>query len=280
MNLKKHLYTVAHSEAFTIVITILIIINCILISVELDRPSPTVHLTQKVILYLFLMEIFIRWFGRSSNQEYLGNGWNYFDILLVSLSFIPESLLSNPELVTSLRILRVFRVFRLIKAFPELQIITKVLLRSIASLSSVCLLMLIVMYVYSIIAVILFRGQSEVITGVGAVGDPFGSVLEAMFSMFRVLTGEDWTDLRYDLLVNNDPSNHFLITIFFVSFYILAAFLLINLVVGAVCNNYDSVMQDHTSEDVLEPSSHDQDILTQITEIKKQLERIDRKIDS
>jgi len=60
--------------------------------------------------------------------------------------------------------------------------------------------MLIVLYLYSIIGFIMFRGQSEVITGIGAVKDP--SVPESMFSMFRVITGEDLTDLRYDLLDN------------------------------------------------------------------------------
>lgn len=62
--------------------------------------------------------------------------------------------------------------------------------------------MLIVLYLYSIIGFIMFRGQSEVITGIGAVKDPFVSVPESMFSMFRVITGEDLTDLRYDLLDN------------------------------------------------------------------------------
>ena len=66
--------------------------------------------------------------------------------------------------------------------------------------------------------VILFRGKSQVVTGIGNAGDPFGNVLEAMFSMFRVLTGEDWTDLRYDLLVGQSEQGQFLITTFFVSF--------------------------------------------------------------
>ena len=35
----------------------------------------------------------------------------------------------------------------------------------------------------------------------------------------------------------------------FVSFYVIAAFLLINLVVGAVCNNYDTVVQDYHEND-------------------------------
>ena len=137
----------------------------------------------------------------------------------------------------------------MLKAFPELQVIAKVLLRSILSLIYVCALVLLAVYLYAVMGVILFRGKSEVITGVGAIKDPFASVPEAMFSMFRVLTGEDWTDLRYDLLNNESIVYDGMVTFFFLSFFILSAFLLINIVVGAVVNNYDQVMAEDKGKD-------------------------------
>ncbi len=117
--------------------------------------------------------------------------------------------------------------------------------------------MLIVLYLYSIIGVIMFRGQSEVITGIGAVKDPFVSVPESMFSMFRVITGEDWTDLRCDLLDNLTGFHDvvvsffvvsfFFVSFFFVSFFVISAYLLVNIVVGAVVSTYDQVMEDTAS---------------------------------
>lgn len=112
--------------------------------------------------------------------------------------------------------------------------------------------MLIVLYLYSIIGVIMFRGQSEVITGIGAVKDPFVSVPESMFSMFRVITGEDWTDLRCDLLDNltgfhDVVVSFFFVSFFFVSFFVISAYLLVNIVVGAVVSTYDQVMEDTAS---------------------------------
>ena len=215
MNIKLALHQITCARWFTLFITFLIVVNCLLISVELDYPNPLVIRIQEIIVYLFLIEILVRWFGRKNNSEYFSDKWNYFDVFLVDLAFVPEDAIKNPELLTSLRILRVFRVFRLIKAFPELQIVSRVLFRSISSLTSVCFLMMIIMYLYSIMGVILFRGKSQVVTGIGNAGDPFGNVLEAMFSMFRVLTGEDWTDLRYDLLVGQSGQGQFLITTFF-----------------------------------------------------------------
>lgn len=278
MNIKLALHQITCARWFTLFITFLIVANCLLISVELDYPNPLVIRIQEIIVYLFLIEILVRWFGRKNNSEYFSDKWNYFDVFLVALAFVPEDAIKNPELLTSLRILRVFRVFRLIKAFPELQIVSRVLFRSIYSLTSVCFLMMIIMYLYSIMGVILFRGKSQVVTGIGNAGDPFGNVLEAMFSMFRVLTGEDWTDLRYDLLVGQSEQGQFLITTFFVSFYVIAAFLLINLVVGAVCNNYDTVVQDYHENDNHNEEEAEAEvvILEKLNEISSRLSQLEK----
>lgn len=235
--------------AFDYAITLLIIVNSILIGVELDYEHALVRFLQDIILFVFTLEIAARWIGKSSAKEYLQSGWNWFDIFLVAIAYVPESLIDNNELLLAFRILRVFRVVRLLKAFPELQVIAKVLLRSILSLIYVCALVLLAVYLYAVMGVILFRGKSEVITGVGAIKDPFSSVPEAMFSMFRVLTGEDWTDLRYDLLNNESIVHDGMVTFFFLSFFILSAFLLINIVVGAVVNNYDQVMAEDKGKD-------------------------------
>ena len=34
--------------------------------------------------------------------------------------------------------------------------------------------------------------------------DPYGSLDEAMFTLFRTLTGDDWTDLRYNLITAHE----------------------------------------------------------------------------
>ena len=77
--------------------------------------------------------------------------------------------------------------------------------------------------------------------------DPFGTLDEAFFTLFRELTGEDWTDIRYNLvtasqygLVKVSPA---IITGYHVVWFILSAFLLLNLVVGAIVNNYQEVME-------------------------------------
>lgn len=78
--------------------------------------------------------------------------------------------------------------------------------------------------------------------------DPFGNISEGIFTLFRALTGEDWTDLRYNLITASDLEvidvHPTVITCYFVSWFCIAVFLLLNLVTGAVINNYQVAMAE------------------------------------
>ena len=86
--------------------------------------------------------------------------------------------------------------------------------------------------------------------------DPYGSLAESSFTLFRALTGDDWADLRYNLvkahefgLTKMPPT---VVTVFHVVWFILAAFLLLNLVVGAIVNNYQVIMEENRKKKALE----------------------------
>lgn len=240
MDFKK----IVQSKWFSNFITIVIMVNALLIGVQTEIESVIVNNIQHFILGIFIVEIFIRWFGKESFKEYANNYWHWFDIIIVAVALIPTSVFSDGAALSALRVIRVFRVIRMFKAFPELQLLVKVLLRSFQSVYYACLLLLVFMYMYSVIGVTLFRDLTTVETAHSYDVDPFGNILEAFFSLFRVTTGEDWTDLRYDLMVE---TSSFLINTYFISWYVLSAFLLINIVFGAIINNYEVVYSEEAA---------------------------------
>ena len=232
---------IANSNLFSNFIVAIIIINAILIGVQTEVDNSLINSVQHTILVIFILEIFIRWFGKESVNEYISNYWNWFDIAIVLIALIPTSLFADGAALSALRVARVFRVIRMFKAFPELQLLVKVLLRSFHSVYFACLLLLVFMYMYSVIGVTLFRDVTTVVTAHSATIDPFGNVIEAFFSLFRVTTGEDWTDLRYDMI---ESTSYYLVNIYFISWYVLSAFLLVNIVFGAIINNYEVVYSE------------------------------------
>ena len=237
---------IIHSQKFSNFIYAVILLDATLIGVETFYEAQWLNNLQSVILTIYVIELILRFIGKNSTKEYFYDPWNYFDIFVVIISFIP-----NGSSLSILRSLRVLRVLRAIRTIPELRLISNVLIKSITSLSYTGIFFGIFTYIYAVIGVTLFKFQHYAGSAYQAANngypDPYGNLSEAYFTLFRILTGEDWTDLRYLLLQHSDYSP-FVITTYHVSWMIISSFLLINLVVGAVINNYETIIQQEKEE--------------------------------
>lgn len=232
------------SKIFDNFIMLVIILNAVLIGVETEFTNYYIHLTQLSCLGIFTVEVFVRFLAADKPKDYFNDGWNMFDLVLVLVGYVPTSAFTGASFITVFRILRVFRVLRLVKTMPELKIIVEVLIKSVKSLTYTALLFFIFMYLYAIIGVQLFRMPVPPDVGV----DPYENIFEAFFTLFRILTGEDWTDLRYNLLGDANPLPDWVVTTYHTTWMILSAFLIINLIVGAIVNNFDEVMNEKRAQ--------------------------------
>lgn len=256
---------VTSNRLFELLIVVVILINSTLIGVETYTANETIALIQKVILGIFTVEIVMRYIAADSNRRFFSSGWNIFDFFLVLIGYIPESMMPNSSMAMALRVLRVFRVLRLLRTCDEIKLIIAVLIKSMSALFYNLAFFLIFLYLFAIIGVSLFRlPQAESLSPADRAKfellletaphaptnspEPYGSLHESMFTLFRVMTGDDWTDVRYNLLTAREcgllrvPRS--VITLYHVSWFIISAFLLLNLVVGAILNNYQIVMQE------------------------------------
>ena len=256
---------IAYNKGFELFITGIIILNSVLIGVETYTDNLTVKMIQQGILYIFTFEILMRFIAAKSIKEFFCDGWNVFDLTLVLIGYIPETLFASASMMTALRVLRVFRILRLLRASKEIKLIVTVLVKSMTSMFYNLILFLIFVYLYAIAGVSMFRlpdpstleGEQlanyeklmEVAPNAPSNSpDPFGDLGEAIFTLFRELTGEDWTDLRYNHITASEYGlihvNSTVITTYHVSWFCLAAFLLLNLVTGAVINNYQIAIDE------------------------------------
>ena len=263
--IKKLASLIAYNKGFELFITGIIILNSVLIGVETYTDNLTVKMIQQGILYIFTFEILMRFIAAKSIKEFFCDGWNVFDLTLVLIGYIPETLFASASMMTALRVLRVFRILRLLRASKEIKLIVTVLVKSMTSMFYNLILFLIFVYLYAIAGVSMFRlpdpstleGEQlanyeklmEVAPNAPSNSpDPFGDLGEAIFTLFRELTGEDWTDLRYNHITASEYGlihvNSTVITTYHVSWFCLAAFLLLNLVTGAVINNYQIAIDE------------------------------------
>ena len=265
MSLKQFCKKVTTNRIFEWVISIVIVVNSILIGVEFTNHSPVIATIQAVILGIFTIEIIMRYIASDSNKEFFSGGWNIFDLSLVIIGYIPASLFGGGSMMMAMRILRVFRVLRLLRSAKELKLIISVLIKSLKTIFYNIILFLIFIYLFALIGSVLFKlPNPQDLKGEELVKyeqfiekapnaptnspDPFGSIGESMFTLFRELTGEDWTDIRYNHITAYEcgviSTSPMVTTLFHVAWFVLSAFLLLNLVVGAIVNNYQVIMDD------------------------------------
>ena len=268
--IKKIASLIAYNKGFELFITGIIILNSVLIGVETYTDNLTVKMIQQGILYIFTFEILLRFIAARSIKEFFCDGWNVFDLTLVLIGYIPETLFASASMMTALRVLRVFRILRLLRTSKEIKLIVTVLVKSMTSMFYNLVLFLIFVYLYAIAGVSMFRlpdpttlegeqlAKYEKLMEVAPNApsnspDPFGDLGEAIFTLFRELTGEDWTDLRYNHITASEYGlihvNSAVITTYHVSWFCLAAFLLLNLVTGAVINNYQIAIDEEDAKE-------------------------------
>ena len=135
------------------------------------------------------------------------------------LAFVPET----GDFVLIARLARLLRVLRVATVLPQLRPIVATLIRSLPGLGNVMLLLSVLYYVYAVAGVHLFQDH-----------DPtdWRSLGIGLLALFRVMTLEDWTDVMYTAM-----ELHPMAWLFFVSFVMLAAVIMINLVIAVVSNN-------------------------------------------
>lgn len=254
---------ITNNQKFEIFIVLVILLNSFLIGVETYIESETLKIIQFANLLVFTIEIILRFIACEKTKTFFKDGWNIFDLTLVIIGYLPDTLFESSSAMLAFRVLRVLRVLRLLRVNKEIKLIVSVLLKSVTSLFYNSLLFLIFFYLFALIGVSLFKmpdpnslnekllqNYEMYIENTsdthGEYIDPFGDIGEALFTLFRELTGEDWTDVRYNLLYANELGlikvNSSIITTYHVVWIIFAAFLLLNLVTGAILNNYQIVM--------------------------------------
>lgn len=178
------------------------------------------HSLDQICLFIFVLEIVIKIIACGKRPlDFFKNGWNLFDFIIVSAALLP----GIQDQATVLRLIRLLRVLRLLSALPGLQVLILALLRSIPSIGQMALLASLLFYIYAIIGTTLFGTH-----------DPqhWGSLHIALLSLFRTLTLEDWTDLMYKGMELYPWA-----WIFFVSFVLLATFIIFNMLIGVILNS-------------------------------------------
>ena len=224
------------SKKFVAFIVFAILLNSVALATEhYDQPkwlTDTQNYANLVFTVLFAFEMVLQMIGLGL-KDYFSDGFNIFDCIIVFLSLFDLAITltaggdNSGGFITVLRGFRMLRIFKLVKSWTTLQQLLKTIINSMSSISNLAVLSLLFMFVYSLIGKQFFHGV--MIDEDGEVSRyHFNSTIDALITMFIVLTGENWNYVMSTVALAH-PDKHVLAIIFFTSAMLIGNFMLLNL---------------------------------------------------
>jgi voltage-gated sodium channel len=217
----------ADSVAFNIAIFAVIIANAVVLGLEtypgaVRETGDLLAILNDVFLGVFVVELAIRLTAFGSRPVgFFRSGWNVFDFVVVLAAFLP----GLRENSTLLRIARLARVLRIVRLLPDLRVLVTAIYRSLPGVASLTVLAVVTLFVYGMIGWTIFDTHAP---------DKYGTVGNAMLTLFVMLSLEN---LPENMELGRELSEWTIL--YFVSYALVAAFLLFNILIGIVINSLE-----------------------------------------
>uniref|UniRef100_A0A4W6ED95 Voltage-dependent L-type calcium channel subunit alpha n=1 Tax=Lates calcarifer TaxID=8187 RepID=A0A4W6ED95_LATCA len=251
---------------FEYLMFLLIMLNTMCLGMQHCNQSDHVtHLSDMlnvIFTVLFTVEMILKLMAFKA-KGYFGDPWNVFDFVIVIGSVVDVMLSeidSSENMSVSITFFRLFRVMRLVKLLNRSEGIRNLLwtfIKSLQALPYVALLILMLFFIYAVVGMQIF-GKIALVDGTHINrNNNFQTFPQAVLLLFRCATGEAWHEVMLACMYGKrcDPKSDYLpgeeytcgsnfAIIYFMSFYMLCAFLIINLFVAVIMDNFDYLTRD------------------------------------
>jgi voltage-gated sodium channel len=222
---------VVDSAPFTTVVVTTILVNAVVLGLQtydgvVDRWGDLLDVVNALCLGVFIVELLTRIASYWPRPwAFFRSGWNVFDFVVIGAAFVPFVRQST----TLLRLVRLLRVVRIVRVLPDLRVLLLGVWRSILPLASIGAVTAMILFVYGMVGWSLFGDELPA---------EWGNVGEAMLTLFVMLTLENWPTYMDEALAVEPWA-----WIYFVSFILVAAFIVLNVLIGIVLNSLEEARE-------------------------------------
>uniref|UniRef100_A0A3B4ZQ81 Voltage-dependent L-type calcium channel subunit alpha n=1 Tax=Stegastes partitus TaxID=144197 RepID=A0A3B4ZQ81_9TELE len=258
---------VVNSTGFEYIMFVLIMLNTLCLAVQHYGQSTlfnyVMDILNMVFTAVFTVEMVLKLIAFKP-RHYFADAWNTFDALIVVGSVVDIAITEVNNTEDSARIsitfFRLFRVMRLVKLLSRGEGIRTLLwtfIKSFQALPYVALLIAMLFFIYAVIGMQVF-GKIAMVDGTHINrNNNFQTFPQAVLLLFRCATGEAWQEIMLACMPGKlcDPESDYnpgeemtcgsgFAIIYFITFYMLCAFLIINLFVAVIMDNFDYLTRD------------------------------------
>jgi voltage-gated sodium channel len=255
-------------KRFQIFISIIIALNALVLGLstyEWISASWGTYLSlfNEVFFAIFIIELILRIASYGSRPwNFFRSGWNIFDFIVIGGALLPVL----RDQTTILRLLRLARIVRLIRFLPDTGVLIRTVTKATPAVMSMAVLTTLIIFVYAIIGWSLFGA---------ALPNEWGNVGVAMLTLFVLLTLENFPDYLGEARGVSPFA-----TVFFLSYVLLAAFVVVNLLIGIVLSAMDRAREEDLQQTTQETQNDVEQILHKMDELASAIAVLQEKIDS
>lgn len=250
------------SDRFNGVIAVVIVSNAVVLGLETYPGVMAEHGSLLVFLNacfygIFVVELVLRFasYGRRP-QDFFTNGWNVFDLVIIGAAAVPLI----REQTQLLRLLRLARVARLVRFLPDARMLILTVVKAIPSVFSMVVLTLVLMFVYGMIGWSLFGAELP---------EAWGTIGQAMLTLFILLTLENFPTYLSEAETVSPYA-----PAFFISYVLLAAFIVFNLLIGIVIASMEKARQQEAAQ---HPDA-DAELIRRMAEMRRALKDLEAEL--
>lgn len=284
-----HLQRQLRKEQFNIVMSCIIVVNAIVIALEADlKPEPDQASTEDTVVWVVLESMFCIVFIAEILINVFWNGLIWFrsaaamfDTFLVVCMILDtwvlpllKSTLKSFGMLSILRLLRLVRLVRLMRIMTmcrRFNAVAQSFVTALRSMIWICLMMIIGIFLTAIFTTT-FIGKSETFREMDLGGwtgyDRFGTTFRSMYSLFELMTLEDWPAVGRPL-ISKQPLMFFFLFLFIMIF----TFGLLNMIVAMVV---ESTISEKKKMDDAMNEEKKWDTERQLRRVKEAFESADR----
>ena len=228
---RNALARVVDSPPFIAIVVATIAMNAVVLGLQtyegvVDRWGDLLDLVNAACLAVFVVELAIRigsYWPRP--LRFFRNGWNIFDFVVVMAVFVP----GIRQNATLLRLLRLLRVVRIVRVLPDLRVLLLGVWKSVPPLASIGAVTAMILFVYGMVGWIWFGDELP---------EEWGNIGRGMLTLFVMLTLENFP-VYMDEAMDVEPWAW----VYFVSFILIAAFIVLNVLIGVVLNSMEEARE-------------------------------------
>lgn len=254
-----------------------ILINAISLGLETTSVGATfgnaLFIIDQVCLWIFVIELVIKFIAY--NKDFFKYKWNIFDLIIVLVSIFSTlpyfTVFRVFKIFRSVRIIKALKSFRAIKAMKfvngleHLQRILRAIVLSFSGIIWTFILLLIIYYVYAIVGTHVFGMDFP---------EFFGSLGKSLLSLFQIMTFDSWcSEIARPII-----SLHTWAWMYFISFALISAFVIMNVIVGIVVDSIDESRKEYIKEESGISEITMQDLSKQISDLQQQILELNKKL--